>query len=140
MTEDLSYHLVRPSLKNGYPADVVLNKNVFCYALVTYQKENELSIAEFADLMDIRPSTFYNYLKGISAPTYKTLKKFAELFGVDLHDIGVEKSQFELQTPVLRPSQKVELNVNIKLDVEVPLSCAIQLRKVLNSFNITELN
>jgi len=140
MATTVQSRFAKPSLKNKFPPDVVLNKEVFSHVVCQYQKENRLSIEDFANLMEVHRSTFYNYLKGVTAPTYKLLKQFSELLGVDLQTLGVEKVSTDLYSPNFTATKEIELNVNIKLDIEVPLSCAVQLKKLLGNFNITALN
>lgn len=156
MAVSAQYRFMRPTKRNQFPKGTALNKETFCNAVNEYRIKEKVSVEDLSNILNLHQSTVYNYLRGLAAPTYDLLKKFADLMSVSVETLGLEKVFFEDKikefdfsavkadfAPTKRnvaPIKKAELNVNIKLDIEVPLSCAVQLRKVLNNFNITELN
>jgi len=69
---------------------------------------------DLAKRLDVRRTTISNYEKGISMPPYKTLKKIASLFAVDIHELTA--NDLKNMRQVMHKSAKLRHEEDIDLE------------------------
>ncbi len=80
------------------------------------REQKGLSQYEIAPLLNIKRATYANYETGKTQPTIEILCQIADFYGVSLDYLCDHKTQDKLQLGYLTDTQKIAINLILKLN------------------------